>query len=228
MKKLWNGLIHLLYPRLCACCNDTLQLGETAICISCLYEMPRTRFHDMDNNPVSQLFWGKFKFEQASALFFYNKGNQYQNLIHSLKYRGQTNIGSFLGAELGQELKNSKYFKNIDYVIPVPLHKKRLKERGYNQSSFIAEGLATSLNTKTDSQNLKRKKYTSTQTKKSKFERWLNMESVFELENTQLFENKHILLIDDIITTGSTIESCALALQKVKGLKLSIACLGIA
>ncbi len=133
-----------------------------------------------------------------------------------------------MGAELGLELKTTELFHEIDFVIPVPLHKKRFRERGYNQSSFIAQGIAKSLKTQSNDSNLFRKTYTSTQTKKTKFQRWLNVENKFQLNQPELFENKHILLVDDIITTGSTIEACAEQLSKVKGIKISIASLGVA
>jgi len=178
------------------------------------------------DNPVSKVFWGRVNIENATASYLFIKEGILQKLIHQLKYKGAKEIGFELGRHFGSELIDSESYKNIDLIIPVPLHVKREKKRGYNQSEWIARGMVEFLEAKLELNNLVRAIETETQTKKTRFERWENVESIFNVNYPEKLENKHVLLVDDVITTGSTLEACANALLKIKGVKVSIATLG--
>jgi ComF family protein len=220
--------ISLLFPELCAACGESLVANEHLICTSCRITLPYTNFHLQPNNIVAQQFWGKIKLEGAFALFYFAKGGNVQNLMHRFKYKGQMEIGNLLGEIAGAQLIKNQVFKTVDIVIPVPLHKKRLRQRGYNQSACFAEGLAGQLNAAVVEDNLVRQTATETQTHKSRFDRYENMQEVFSILNPEELKNKHVLLVDDVITTGSTLEACGAQLLKVEGLKLSIATIAYA
>ncbi|MDA3779327.1 MAG: ComF family protein [Bacteroidales bacterium] len=227
LKAKFKDLLALFYPNLCVVCSEHLLYQEEYICTKCLYNLPKTKFHLDENNPVAQLFWGRTKIENATALYYYTKGSKYQKMIHKFKYNGVKEIGFVLGKVLGNEIKNSK-FKDIDIIIPVPLHPKKLRKRGYNQSDWIAMGLGKTMKNKVDCKNLYRNIHTSSQTNKSRFERWKNVENIFELKNKSQLLNKHILLVDDVVTTGSTLEACANIILKIQGTRVSIITLAIA
>jgi ComF family protein len=217
----------LFFPELCVVCNRHLIVQEKLICTKCLYELPKTNFHNELENPVAELFWGRAKIEFATAYFYFNKGSQYQGMMHQFKYHGKKEIGFVLGKTFGLQLKESP-FKDIDIIIPVPLHPKKQKKRGYNQSDWIAMGLAHSLTKVADIENLIRSVATTTQTRKSRFERWQNVENIFILKDPSKIEGKHILLVDDVVTTGSTLEACANVILEIKNTKVSIAALAVA
>lgn len=217
----------LFFPELCVACNTHLLNQEKLLCTKCQYNIPRTNFHTNPENPVAQLFWGRAKIEHASAYFYFNKGTIYQEMMHHFKYHGKKEIGFVLGKDFGLQLKDST-FNEIDIIVPVPLHPKKLKKRGYNQSDLIATGLGFSLEKAVDTQNLYRTVATSTQTRKSRFARWQNVENIFSIKDPAEFENKHILLVDDVVTTGSTFEACANAILEIKGTKVSIVALAVA
>lgn len=192
-------------------------------------KLPKTNFHKVRNNLVEKTFWGKIKIEHATSYFFFVKGSVYQEMLHRLKYKGRSDIGVYLGTRFGHELAQSPDFSSIDQIIPVPLHPDRLKTRGYNQSERIATGLSNAMNIPVNTQSLKRKTYTETQTLKSKDERWENVSSAFEADMPANLNGKHILLVDDVLTTGATIEGCAIALQKrFPNVKISVATLAFA
>ena len=228
ISKLWEDFLNLFYPKICQSCGNYLFKNETAICTRCLYEIPKTNFHLEKNNPVSILFWGRVKINYACSYYTFAKGSRFQKLIHKLKYHHRTDIGIELGKHLGFNLRKSEFFDDIDLIIPVPLHPKKQKIRGYNQAQVIAVGLAESMNLEVCSSNLYRSVHTQSQTRKSKLERWENVENIFRLNRPEDLEEKHILLVDDVVTTGSTLEACAQTLLKVKGSKVSIATLAYA
>jgi ComF family protein len=189
--------------------------------------MPLTNFWQQKDNPVEQLFWGKIKIEHAASLFYFEKDSRYQNILHQLKYKGKQNIGIQLGRIFGYHLCNSN-FKTIDAIIPVPLHKKRLRKRGYNQSDMIGIGLSKSMNKPLLNNCVSRVIHTSSQTKKNRYSRWLNVEGIFKIDDPIKLEGKHILVVDDVVTTGSTIESLVMELLKIKKVKISIVTLAVA
>jgi ComF family protein len=220
--------ISLLFPELCPACGTDLVANEHIICTDCLYNLPATNFHTQPDNIVAQQFWGKIKVESAYALYYFTKGGKVQNLMHHFKYKGMHQIGNVLGNIAGGQLVANDKFSSVDYIIPVPLHKSRLKERGYNQSACFAEGLAQKLHTEVELNNLVRVKATETQTHRSRFARFENMQEVFVVADPEKLKDKHVLLVDDIVTTGSTLEACGMQLLKIPGLKLSIATIAYA
>lgn len=218
----FEDFLQLIYPKTCAACEKSLSHSEELICTDCLINMPQTFYHEQKNNLLFHLFWGKIPLEFIASFYFYNKGNKVQHLIHQLKYRGRPDIAQYVGKRYGQILKEKNCFSTVDLIIPVPLHFKKLKKRGYNQAEKFASGLSESLKIPLDSVSFIRSKPTETQTKKTKEERWKNVFGKFEVVDSETIKNKHLLLVDDVLTTGSTIEACALSLQKVEGVKLSI------
>jgi len=226
--ELIKDFVNLFFPRNCSACGKSLLKNEEVICTQCLYHLPRTNYHLQKENPISQLFWGKANIENATAFYFFNKGSIFQKLIHKLKYQGQQDIGIALGSYLGSAMLDSPLYKDIDVIIPVPLHLKRQKKRGYNQSECIAKGIAKHLPSIVDTKSLYRTKATETQTKKSRMERWENVDSIFAVRKNHNLSNKHILLVDDVITTGATLEACAESLLKIENVKVSIAAIAVA
>ncbi len=231
MSKIINILgdfINLFFPDICQACGDKLVKGEQVICSKCIYNLPKTNYHLEKNNPVSQLFWGRVNIENATSYYFYHKGSKFQKLIHRLKYNGKKEVGFELGKHFGSVLIMSELYKNIDVIIPVPLHPKREKKRGYNQSYWIALGLNEIFKVEIDTITLYRSIATETQTKKSRFERWENVDSIFKTKDNTTLKNKHILLVDDVLTTGATLEACANSILESENAKVSIVTLAIA
>nr|WP_294950375.1 ComF family protein [uncultured Mucilaginibacter sp.] len=228
VRRYLSDFVSLIFPELCAACQASLVAGEDLICTDCLYNLPYTNFHQQPDNIVAQQFWGKLPVQGAYALYFFNKGGKVQKMMHHFKYNGQRRIGNVLGAVAGKQLAENDIFKTADYIVPVPLHIKRMKERGYNQSACFAEGLAEKLNAKVEVDNLIRAVATKTQTHKSRFARFENMKEVFVIAHPERLANKHILLVDDTVTTGATLEACGIELLKVPGVKLSIATIAYA
>jgi ComF family protein len=220
--------VSLLFPELCAACRESLMANEHLICTACRYNLPFTNFHLHPDNIVARQFWGKMPLEAAYAMCYFTKGGSIQNLMHQFKYKGMQQIGNLLGNIAGSQLINNLIFADVDIIIPVPLHKKRMRQRGYNQSACFAEGLAPLLNATVEIDNLIRTTATETQTHKSRFARFENMREVFAIKHPERLIDKRVLLVDDIVTTGSTLEACGSHLLKVPGLKLSIATIAYA
>ena len=215
MRRLLSDFLRLLFPRLCAACQQSLHQGEQVICLSCAYDLPYTDFHTYADNPVARAFWGRIPVQSAMALLYFQRGNRTQQLLHQLKYQRQPAIGSFLGSKIGERLATSSATNApIDLIIPVPLHPKRQRSRGYNQSEQIARGIASVLQVPVDTSILRRQAHTSSQTRKDRTARVENMAAAFLVKQPALLQHKHILLVDDVITTGATLEACALALQQ--------------
>lgn len=222
-----NDFIGLIYPNTCAACGNNLYKNENIICTKCLYELPKTNYYKESGNFVEQIFWGRVNIERACAYYFFHKGSKFRKLIHKLKYKGQKEIGYEIGRHFGTDMFGSDFINDIDVIVPVPIHPSRKRYRGYNQSDWIGMGMTESLNIPLDIKNLYRNVATETQTKKSRFERWENVENVFKVKNEPAFINKHVLLIDDVLTTGATLEACANTLLKVDNIKVSIATLAV-
>ena len=225
---LWDDFISLLFPRLCYACGDHLLRNENLICTECFVIIPRTNFHIDKDNLLEQLFWGRCLIEKAAAFSFYNKGSRIRNLIHHLKYKGIKEIGYELGRIYGLSLISSDFMSDIDLIIPVPLHPSRIRTRGFNQSEIISSGIADIAGLQLNTDSLVRIASSSTQTKRSRYERWTNVEGIFCVTDPEVIRNKHILLVDDVITTGSTIESCSHELLKIEGVKVSVVALAFA
>ncbi len=223
-----RDFISLIYPRICASCGNSLWKREVVICTFCNYHLPKTSFHLEEDNPVSRLFWGRVNLVGAAAFLSFNKGSRVQKLIHQLKYKGRKDIGVFLGYRYGQLLLNSPVFISVNIIVPVPLHRKKQQKRGYNQSEQIAIGLSDAMKIPVDTHTLARIKATETQTRKSRFHRWENVKEIFSVTEPRPFINQHILLVDDVITTGATLESCIQAISSIPGCRVSVAALATA
>ncbi len=217
----------LIFPESCAACHQTLLKNEETLCTSCILNLPKTNYWKTKDNPVSKLFWGRIPVENACSFYHFTKGGKVQQLLHQLKYKGNKNAGFITGKLFGTELNNTP-FKEIDVIIPVPLHLSKIKKRGYNQSELIAIGLSETMQKPVKTNWLIRKYASETQTKKSRFKRWENVKEIFATANENEFEGKHLLIVDDVITTGATIEACAQLLLKVKDVKISIVALASA
>jgi ComF family protein len=225
---LWDDFVSLLFPRLCYGCGNHLLRNENLICTECYVVIPRTNFHLENENPVAQLFWGRCLIEKAAAFSFFNKGSRIRNLIHNLKYKGIEELGYELGRIYGLSLKSSGFTADIDLIIPVPLHPSKKRVRGFNQSDLISTGIADATGLQVNTNCLARSAVSATQTRRSRFERWTNVEGIFCVTDPDIIKDSHILLVDDVITTGSTIESCANELLKVEGAKVSVVALAFA
>jgi len=225
---LWDDFISLLFPRLCYACGNHLLRNERLICTHCYISIPRTNYHLTADNPVEQLFWGRCQICKASAFSFYNKGSRIRKLIHNLKYKGIREVGYELGRIYGQSLKNSGFTADVDLIIPVPLHPSKQRKRGFNQSEYISKGLAETTGLQLELKSLERIALSDTQTKRSRYERWMNVEGIFAVTDSEKLKGKHILLVDDVITTGSTLEACAGELLKIENVKVSVTALAVA
>lgn len=222
MKKYFIALLNLLFPRICLACGKTLYPHEEFVCNQCWTSLPRTGFHLDKENPVSRTFWGRVWIADAAACYYYTRGNRVQKLIHQLKYKGEEELGAFLGEQYAYELLKDGFLQDADLLIPVPLHPKKQKKRGYNQSEAIARGISRIMGIEVDRESLCRIKSTSTQTRKSRYHRWENVENIFQITNTEKLHGKHVVVIDDVITTGSTLEACITALQEISDIKVSV------
>ena len=227
--KYWFGpLFHLFFPRCCAVCGASLIEGEDTICTRCNIDMPRTNYHKMKDNPVERMFWGKFPLERATSFFFYRKGSDFRQVLHQLKYGGQKEIGAIMGRYMASELQASDFFHGVDVIIPIPLHKKKQQIRGYNQSEWISRGIMAVTGIPVDTEAIIRRKNTETQTQKSALERWENVDGIFELHRSEYLAGKHILIVDDVLTTGATTVACASRLAEIEGVRISVLTLAMA
>jgi ComF family protein len=228
LKQAFSGFFNLFYPNMCHVCGHDLVQGEDVVCTKCLYKLPLTRFWKHADNPVAQTFWGRVNINHACAYFFFAKGSKYRPLLHKLKYKGKPEIGIFMGKEFGRVLMGSEFYADVDQIVPVPLHPKKLRIRGYNQAEVIAKGMAFGLNTQVSTTHLLRSEFTETQTRKTRAERVLNVAEAFTLNNASELEGKHLLIVDDVVTTGATLEACAQKLLEIPNCRVSIAALAYA
>ena len=218
-----HSILNLFYPRVCAACGETLLKDEETVCLKCRYLLPKTGYELNPDNPLAQAFYGRVKFHAVTVCFFFAKTGKVQHIIHQLKYKGNKEAGVFLGQQLGETIKDAPQFQGIDYLIPVPLHPKRERQRGYNQSLMIARGIHEVTGIPIGDKYLVRTAYTETQTHKTAEQRFKNVKDIFVVRFPEELNGKHVLLIDDVLTTGATLESCAHQLETVPGITISAA-----
>lgn len=219
-----SDLIDLIFPRHCCVCGEILSPQETDICINCLYRMPKVE--PAYYTEIEKVFWGKIEIERTASYLYYQKGSPYNNLIHSLKYHNRPKVGERLAYIAAKELVQSGFFEDIDIIVPLPLSVKKKRKRGYNQCDYIAAGISRATGLPVVKDCVERTVANETQTHKNRDERWKNVEGIFTLQKPQFLEDKHILLVDDILTTGATLSSCAYTIRKGCNCRISIFTLG--
>jgi len=223
--QLKEALLHLAYPHVCEGCGTDVLPVDAMLCLQCLSALPRTQFEQHRNNPVEKLFWGRMPLVRGSAFCYFTKRSAMQHLMHALKYRGNQDAGIYLGRLIGHSLNNAGSFADVDALVPLPLYASRERKRGYNQAALLCKGISEILNKPVFPKAVRRKKSTHTQTAMGRVERWQNMEGGFELADATVVAGRHLLLVDDVVTTGATLEACGKELLKAEGAQLSIATL---
>jgi ComF family protein len=222
-----KSLIALFYPPICLGCEELLLANETAICTACFHKLTFTTMHLDENNKIHQLFYGRFALNHASSMLYFKKNSITQHLIHQLKYKGKQEIGTILASIFEKEIIDINQLKKFNAIIPIPLHKKRLQERGYNQLTTFGQRLSFILKIEYDDKLLIKLQNTKTQTKKKLAQRIYLDNALFALQNHEKYQNKHLLIIDDVITTGATLENALMVLSKIKNCQLSILTMAI-
>ncbi len=228
MLSLLDDLLSLFYPRLCAGCETPLVKGEEILCLGCMADLPKTGFEKTADNPVAQIFWGRADIRLATSFCTFDKGGIVQHLMHQLKYKGSKEVGEKLGRLFGSDLIRSAPYREVELLVPVPLHPKRERKRGYNQSAEIGRGMSAAMGIPLLNGTLVRNHYSATQTNKGRFERWENVRELFSVQHPELLEGKHLLLVDDVVTTGATLEACAQEVLKIPGTIVSVATIACA
>ena len=223
-REITESILHLLFPNVCVGCGNDLLAGKSVLCLKCFEAMPETSFELHPGNPIEKKFWGRLPLETATAQFYFTRESLMQRLMHQFKYRGNKELGLQLGRMMGGSLKQSGRF-SIDALIPLPLFHSKERRRGFNQATILCEGAAAHLNIPVLKDVVVRPQFTETQTRKGRIERWQNMEGKFVLARPDLVRNKHVLLIDDVVTTGATLEACGSEILKAGNTKLSLATL---
>ena len=227
-KNLFSSAIHLFYPHLCIGCGSDVLPAHELLCIGCIHELPYTGYENIQGNPIEKIFYGRLPLAVAHSGFYFTKGEMIQHLVHELKYKGNQQVGVYLGKLMGEKMHESIRFSSIDYLIPLPLSAEKEYRRGFNQAETICKGLSAAMNIPVLIKNVIRSRYTETQTKKHRAERWENVSGSFRVNDPALLQHKHILLVDDVITTGATLEACASAIRSAGNIRISIATLAVA
>ena len=225
VQKIFANTLHLFYPHVCTGCGSDLIQKDNLLCLKCINNLPHTNFAMHANNPIEKIFWGRLPLVAAHSEFYFAKSSLIQHLIHLLKYDGNREIGIYLGELMGKSLQNSNRFRNIDFLIPLPLFPEKERKRGYNQAAVICEGMSNTMGIPILYDVVLRQKFTETQTKKHRTERWENVSESFTVNEGEKLKGKNVLLVDDVVTTGATFEACGNALLKIDGLQISIAAL---
>jgi ComF family protein len=225
IREIKESILHLAFPHVCEGCGSDLPDPDHLLCLRCLSLLPSTNFHMHAGNPVEKIFWGRLPVTNATAQFYFTKESMMQRLIHQFKYKGKKEVGIYLGRLMGQAFLKSNRFSYLDGLIPLPLHPSKEHKRGYNQATVLCEGIAMELKKPVIRNAVIRPEKTETQTRKGRVQRWQNIEGKFELHHSEAIDGKHVLLVDDVITTGATLEACGRELLKAQNLQLSIATL---
>ncbi len=222
---MFNDLLSLLFPESCYACDGPMARGEKYICTKCNVKLPYTDFHvhgASELNPLQRRFWGKVPVQFVFAYLYFVPKGRVQRLLHRLKYKGAQDLGVHLGYRYGAILTDHKYNMQFDLIVPVPLHKYKLRRRGYNQSDTFASGLAEAMQVPWSDNALLRMQDTATQTQKNRLDRWQNVEQVFQVNKPEQVKGKRILMVDDVITTGATLEACAMVLLHAGAAEVSV------
>lgn len=228
MKNPWlTDFLALFYPNYCYACGRKLSKNRSCICPECELHLPRTDYHRYSPNPMEQLFWGRVPVEAAAAYLYFKKGGSVQSLVHALKYKDRPEIGRYFGRLLGELLRVHAVFNQAEALVPVPLHPRKQRLRGYNQSEEIAGGMREAMGIPVWTHVLVRQTTTDTQTKRSVYQRWENVHSAFAVPVPSALEGRHVILVDDVVTTGSTMEAAAQSLVAVPGVRVSMAALAM-
>lgn len=220
--------MHFFYPHNCLGCGSDNLAQENFLCLECINNLPHTGFALHANNPVEKIFWGRMPISAAMSEFYFSKSSVIQNLIHEFKYGGNVKVGAYLGRMMGKSIINSNRFSGIDVLIPLPLFTQKEFKRGFNQSMVLCEGINEITNIPIIAKNITRVAATETQTRKGRIQRWENVEKSFSVQDPTKLIDRNILLVDDVITTGATIEACGSQILKTAGVKLSVASLAYA
>lgn len=222
-KQYLTDFINLFFPHVCEGCGSDIVEQHNLLCAKCFSILPETGFFGIKENPVSKIFYGRIKVENAGAAFYFTKNSLIQHLLIQLKYRSNKDIGILLGKLTGIQIQKNNFYDSVDFIIPLPLNKKKEQKRGYNQALLISNGIAEVLKKPVIENAVIRSVFTETQTQQNRVNRWQNMEDVFVVDNSATFQGKHILLVDDVVTTGATLEACGSKILNISGTKLSIA-----
>ena len=228
LKNIVNSTLHLFYPHICTGCGSDLLQENNLLCLRCIHDLPHTNFAALANNQIEKDFWGRINLTAAYSQFYFSKEFLIQHLIHQLKYKGDTKIGFYLGEIMGKTLHNSNRFSSIDALVPLPLYAAKEHKRGYNQATVICNGMSSVMNIQVLNNAVIRQHATETQTRKHRTERWENVKSSFKVAKPGELSGKHLLLVDDVVTTGATLEACGNAILQAVNVKLSIATLAFA
>ncbi len=228
LKHLFTDTMQLFFPHHCVGCGSDILSSESLLCLHCISDLPYTGYEGIEHNPIEDVFRGRVPIKEAASTFYFAKGHLVQHLIHQLKYKGAQQVGHYLGVLMGNALLRSGRFANIDYLVPLPLYADKEFKRGYNQSTILCNGMSAAMQVPVMNDNVVRQRYTDTQTKKHRAERWENVEGSFAVKNPLLLVRKNVLLVDDVITTGATLEACTQCMQQVEGLQISLSTLATA
>ncbi len=220
-----EALLHLAFPQLCASCGSDVLPKNQLLCLPCLEALPQTHFHLHQSNPIEKIFTGRLPLQHVTSQYYFTKESGLQHLLHQMKYKGAKELCMYMGKLMGQQLAQSPWIGEINALVPLPLFAQRQRQRGYNQSALLCDGIAEVLQKPVLREVVIRSTATESQTRKNRVERWQNMEGVFDIADTSKIKGKHLLLVDDVVTTGATLESCGRALLNAEATRLSIATL---
>ena len=228
IRDVFNGAMHIFYPRLCVACGKNMPPSNVCFCFGCRGQLAPTDMHHRKENEFTERFWGILPIQTGSAMYFFHRRSPIQRALHQLKYENKPHIGQQLGREWGRKLLSSSLYGDIDAIVPIPLHPDRERQRGYNQSALFAQGLSEILDVPVADRALRRRQAGASQTRKKRLERFENVSDRFEVNQVHALKGKHILLVDDVLTTGATIGSCGELILALPDTRLSLTTIAIA